>query len=72
MESVLGFRLSFYLALHLKSPESVALLPSFGPIEGQKWFDQISGQWESQKNRFLLIYFGKNLFLCTGDQHYIP
>jgi hypothetical protein len=24
--------------------ESVATLPPFGPIEGQKWFDQISSQ----------------------------
>jgi hypothetical protein len=43
--------------------ESVATLPPFGPIEGQKWFDQISSQWESQKNRFALIYFGKIQFL---------
>ncbi len=44
-------------------PESVAMLPPFGPIEGQKWFDRISSQWESQKNRFALIYFGKIRFL---------
>ncbi len=44
-------------------PESVATLPPFSPIEGQKWFDQISRQWESQKNRFALIYFGKIQFL---------
>ncbi len=43
--------------------ESVATLPPFSPIEGQKWFDQISSQWESQKNRFALIYFGKIKFL---------
>ncbi len=43
--------------------ESVATLPPFGPIEGQKWFDQISSQWESQKNRFALTYFGKIQFL---------
>ncbi len=43
-------------------PESVATLPPFSPIEGQKWFDQISSQWESQKNRFALIYFGKVQF----------
>jgi hypothetical protein len=24
--------------------ESIATLPPFGPIEGQKWFDQISRQ----------------------------
>jgi hypothetical protein len=42
--------------------ESVAALPPFSPIEGQKWFDQISSQWESQKNRFALIYFGKIQF----------
>jgi hypothetical protein len=44
-------------------PESVATLPPFSPIEGQKWFDQISSQWESQKNRFALTYFGKIQFL---------
>ncbi len=44
-------------------PESVATLPPFGPIERQKWFDQISSQWESQRNRFALIYYGKNQFL---------
>ncbi len=44
-------------------PESVATLPPFGPIEGQKWFDRISSQWECQKNRFALIYFGKIRFL---------
>jgi hypothetical protein len=45
------------------NPESVATLPPFSPIEGQKWFDQISSQWESQKNRFALTYFGKIQFL---------
>ncbi len=44
-------------------PESVATLHPFSPIEGQKWFDQISSQWESQKNRFALTYFGKIQFL---------
>ncbi len=44
-------------------PESVATLPPFGTMEGQKWFDQISSQWESQKKRFALIYFGKIQFL---------
>ncbi len=45
------------------SPESIATPPPFGPIEGHKWFDQISSQWESQKNRFPLIYLGKIQFL---------
>jgi hypothetical protein len=27
-----------------RGPESVATLPPFSPIEGQKWFDQISSQ----------------------------
>ena len=33
-------------------------------LEGQKWkwFDQISCQWESQKNLFAMIYFGKIQF----------
>ncbi len=50
-------------------PKSIATLPPFGPIEGHKWFDQISSQWESQKNRFALIYFGKIQFLppCIWD-----
>jgi hypothetical protein len=43
-------------------PESIATLPPFSPIEGQKWFDQISSQWESQKNRFAFISFGKSRF----------
>jgi hypothetical protein len=41
----------------------IATLPPFGPIGGHKWFDQISSQWESQENRFALIYFGKIQFL---------
>ncbi len=51
------------ISLWPPGPESVATLPPFSPIEGQKWFDQISSQWESQKNRFALIYFGKIQFL---------
>jgi hypothetical protein len=34
-------------------------LPPFGPVEGHKWFFQISSQWESQKNRIAFISFGK-------------
>jgi hypothetical protein len=30
--------------LHMRLSESVATLPPFGSIEGQKWFDQISSQ----------------------------
>ncbi len=40
-----------------------AMLPPFGPIEGHKWFFQLSSQWESQKNQFVLISFGKIQFL---------
>ncbi len=43
--------------------ESIATLPPFGPIEEQKWFDQIYSQWESQKNRFAFNSFGKIQFL---------
>ncbi len=43
--------------------ESIATLTPFGPIEGQKWFDQISSQWGSQKNRFAFNSFGKIQFL---------
>ncbi len=42
---------------------SIATSPPFGSIEGQKWFDQISSQWESQKNLFAFISFGKVQFL---------
>jgi hypothetical protein len=47
--------------------ESIATLPPFGSIEENKWFDQISSQWESQKNRFEFTSFGKIQFLppCT-------
>jgi hypothetical protein len=40
--------------------ESIATLPPFCPIEGHKWFFQISSQCESQKNRFALISFWQN------------
>ncbi len=43
--------------------ESIAMLPPFGPLEEHKWIDQISSQWESQKKRFALIFFGKIQFL---------
>ncbi len=33
------------------------------PPLGHKWFVQISGQWESQKNWFAFISFGKIQFL---------
>jgi hypothetical protein len=50
------------------SIESIATLPSFGPIEGHKLFFQISSQWESQKNRFAFISFGKIQFLPSSPQ----
>jgi hypothetical protein len=46
-----------------QDPESVATPPPFCPIEGQKWFDQISSQWESEESRFAVIFFGKIRFL---------
>ncbi len=48
---------------HVFPPESIATLPPFCPIEGNKWFDPIFSQWESQKNRFAVISFGKIQFL---------
>jgi hypothetical protein len=33
-----------YLKLPASHPESIATLPPFGPIEGQKWFDQTSSR----------------------------
>ncbi len=38
------------------------VLPPFGPIEGHKWFFQISSQLESQKNWLAFISFGKTQF----------
>ncbi len=38
--------ISFSKILFNHPAESIATFPSFGPIEGQKWFDQISSQWE--------------------------
>jgi hypothetical protein len=72
----------FLVILTLDTSVSVATLPPFSPIEGQKWFDQISSQWESQKNRFSLIYFGKIQFLppciwnlpfmsAASDRHFV-
>ncbi len=62
-ENWISLRLSPQICLKHRTPESVATLPPFSPIEGQKWFDQISSQWESQKNRLAFIYFGKIQFL---------
>jgi hypothetical protein len=52
-----------------KRSESIATFPPFGPIEGHKWFFQISSQWESQMNQFVFISFGKIQFLppCIWD-----
>ncbi len=60
---------SCLFCLSIRSPESIATLTSFGPIEWHKWFFQISSQWESQKNRFAFISFGKIQFLppCIWD-----
>ncbi len=51
-----------YVNLLFNSSESIVTLPPFGHIEGHKWFFQISSQWESQKNRFAFISFGKIQF----------
>ncbi len=52
-----------------RTADSIATLPPFGPIEGHKWFFQISSQWESQKNLFAFISSGKIQFLlrCIWD-----
>ncbi len=54
---------------HSPNAESIATLPPFGPIEGHKWFFQISSQLKSQKNRFAFISFVKIQFLppCIWD-----
>jgi hypothetical protein len=46
--------------------------PPFGPIEGHKWFFQISSQWESEKNQFAFISFGKIQFLVTSLHFRFP
>jgi hypothetical protein len=61
IQNVLAQNKTFWYRMFL--PGSVATLPPFSSIEVQKWFDQISSQWESQKNRFALTYFGKIQFL---------
>ncbi len=57
-------------------PEFIATLPPFGPIEGHKWFLQISSQWESQTNRSAFISYGKIQFLppCISRSlvHVVP
>ncbi len=52
--------LSWLFGLLKKTTQSIDTLPPFSPIEGHKWFFQISSQRESQKSRFALISFGKN------------
>ncbi len=51
-----------FIFIFLQYTESIVTLHPFSPIEGQKWFDQISSQWESHKNRFAFISFGKSRF----------
>jgi hypothetical protein len=46
-----------------KRPESIATIPPFGPIEGNKWFDKISSQLESRKNRFAFISAKSSFYL---------
>ncbi len=46
--------------VHSVSSESIATLPPFGPIEGHKWFDQISSQWTAQKNPVCIDLFRQN------------
>ena len=41
---------------------SIATLPPFGSKAGHKWLFQVSSQWESQKNQFAFISFGKIQF----------
>ncbi len=55
--------------LNLNGFESIVTLSPFGPIEGHKWFFQISRQEEFQKIRFAFVSFGKIRFLlpCIWD-----
>ncbi len=50
------------------SAESKATIPPLGPIERQKWFFQISSQWESRKSSFI-HHFRQNPVLppCIWD-----
>ncbi len=49
-----------------------SMLPPFGPIEGYKWFFQIFSQWESHKNRFAFISFGKSSFTSRHLRSPVP
>ncbi len=54
----------------LFASEMETALPPIGPIEGHLYcFFQFSSQWESQKNRSVFIFFGKNQFRprCISD-----
>ncbi len=55
----------FSIMQSLCTPEAVVTLPPFGPIEGQKWFFQISSQWESQRT-------GLHLSLSAKSSFYLP
>ncbi len=62
---------------HLKvHAEPIATLSPFAPIEGHRWFFQVSSQWESRKNRFAFICFSKIQFLPSlhlrSPVHTIP
>jgi hypothetical protein len=49
----------------MKTTESIATLPPFGPIEGHKWFFQISSQWS-------LTRTGLQLSLSAKYSFYLP
>ncbi len=55
--------------------ESIATLPPFGPIQRKKWFDQMSSQWESRKNRLAFISSEKSSFTSQhlkSPVHVVP
>jgi hypothetical protein len=47
------------------TPESEATLPPFGPIEGQKWFDQISSQLRVPVEPVCIDLFRQNLVFTS-------
>ncbi len=65
-----------FTSIHLRSPESIAMhAPSIRSHEGHKLLFQISSQWDSQRNRFAFISFGKNQVFASlrlRSLHVVP
>jgi hypothetical protein len=56
---------SYTRGYELTQPESVVMLPPFGPIEGQKWFDQISQPMRVAEEPVCIDLFRQNAVLTS-------